>query len=291
MSEKKEKKIAFIVEPSSQLYCKEKENIFIVDSEIIYYDKNDNETKISASKFQDNYFEILRSSKKILTSMPPIGITMERVENLADKYDLIIGIPLSKYLSNTYNCWKSLENDFPKKNFWVVDIDDIEIGIKWSIDFIKTIINKVDGIDALQKKLDDRKEKITNFIVINNPRNLLASGRIAPFLYKIITLCRFKLLIMLSKEKEQLELKKTFLSTYSCINFFYSNFCMNNKNYNQKIKNICLLVSIESKESISLLKKKIINKFGLSKLEIIKISPLVASHTSIDAFGLYIEVE
>lgn len=287
----KEKKIAFIVEPSSQLYSKEKDNIFIADSEIIFYDNSNNETKISASKFQNEYFSILKNSKKILTSMPTIGNVMELAENLLEKYDLVIAVPLSKYLSNAYNSWKLLESDFSNKNFWVVDIDDIEIGIKWSIEFMKCIINEIDTLDELQKQLDDRKEKVTNCIVINDPKNLLAGGRIAPFVYKVIKIFKFKLFIMLSKEKKQLELKKTFLSIYGCIHFFYLNYFKKRQNNKQKLKNICLLVSIENEELINELKKKIIKKFGLPKLEIIRISPLVASHTSINAFGIYIEVE
>lgn len=291
MSLKKEKKIAFIAEPSSQLYSSEKDNIYIVDSEIIVYDNSDNETKISVSKFENEYFSILKNSKKILTSMPSIGNVMELAENLLEKYDLIIAVPLSKYLSNTYNSWKLLESDFPNKNFWVVDIDDIEIGIKWSIDFIKLIMNKIDTLDNLQKQLDARKEKISNCIIINNPKNLFTGGRITPFVYKVVKLFKFKLFIMLSQEKKQLELKKTFFSIYSCINFFYFNYFRNKKNYKQELKKICLLVSIESEELINKLKKAIINKFGLLKLEVVRISPLVASHTSVDAFGIYIEVE
>lgn len=283
------KKIAFLVEPSSQLYNLENENIFLVDSNLIVYYDNDKEESINTSSINNNYYKILKNSTKILTSIPAVGKIYETIEKLLTEYDLVIGLPISKYLSNAYSAWKSLEGDFNNK-FHVVDVNEIEIGIKWTIEYIKENINNFKNINELQILLNKRKANIINFIVLTNVEKLVASGRVSKFNSKLVDLLKFKIILNLSEKDKTLTLCKKVLSMESATNFFINQIKSNSKYEGPKsIKHIALLSSYEQSSVLDEIINNL-NKEFYVPISINKISPIVAAHTGINAFGIYVEI-
>lgn len=283
------KKIAFLVEPSSQLYNLENENIFLVDSNLIVYYDNDKEESINTSSINNNYYKILKNSTKILTSIPAVGKIYETIEKLLTEYDLVIGLPISKYLSNAYSAWKSLEGDFNNK-FHVVDVNEIEIGIKWTIEYIQENINNFKNINELQILLNKRKANIINFIVLTNVEKLVASGRVSKFNSKLVDLLKFKIILNLSEKDKTLTLCKKVLSMESATNFFINQIKSNSKYKGPKsIKHIALLSSYEQSSVLDEIINDLNKEFHVP-ISINKISPIVAAHTGINAFGIYVEI-
>lgn len=284
------KKIAFLVEPSSQLYNLEKDNIFLVDSELIVCYANNKEEKMMTSAITSNYFEILKNSKKIQTSIPPIGKVYELVEKLTKEYDLVIGLPLSKYLSSAYSVWKGLESDFNHK-FQVLDVDDIEIGIKWVIEYVKENQDKFENIDQLRQLLEKRKLRMLNYIVLTNIEKLLVSGRVSKFKSRVIELLNFKLILNLSTKEKKLTLCKKVRSIKSAINFFINKIKAHPNFKDQKsVKRIALLSSYHDSKVIDEIIKDLKQVFNVP-ISVSRISPIVSAHTGINAFGIYVEVE
>lgn len=283
------KKIAFLVEPSSQLYNLENENIFLVDSNLIVYYDNDKEESINTSSINNNYYKILKNSTKILTSIPAVGKIYEKIEKLLTEYDLVIGLPISKYLSNAYSAWKSLEGDFNNK-FHVVDVNEIEIGIKWTIEYIQENINNFKNINELQILLNKRKANIINFIALTNVEKLVASGRVSKFNSKLVDLLKFKIILNLSEKDKTLTLCKKVLSMESATNFFINQIKSNSKYKGPKsIKHIVLLSSYEQSSVLDEIINDLNKEFHVP-ISINKISPIVAAHTGINAFGIYVEI-
>lgn len=284
------KKIAFVVEPSSQLFNREKEDIFLIDSNVVVYysDKDKNEKEIKSLNLYDTYFQTLKQSSKILTSMPPIGEVYDKISELLKAYDIVIGVPLSKYLSNTFSAWKSLEQDFSNK-FYTVDVEDIEIGIDWTIQYIKQISKDFDNFETLQNLLNARRTKIINYVVLTDFNKLVASGRISKIKSKVVKFLKVKLILNLSAEEKKLVIRKKEFKTKSVVDFFIKSI-KKHQDYkdNKSIKNISLLSSIENENKVGKIIQLIENKINV-KINITKISPIVAAHTGIDAFGLYVE--
>lgn len=290
LSKIKMKKIAFLVEPSSQLYNLEKDDIFLVDSELIACYADGSEEKMPTAAIKNNYFELLKNSKKILTTIPPLGKVCELIEKLLTQYDLVIGVPLSKYLSSAYSVWKGIESDFNHK-FHVVDVDDIEIGIKWTIQYIKEHVHQFETSEQLQQLLNQRQAHMLNYIVLTNIEKLLVSGRVSKFKSRVIELLNFKLILNLSAKEKKLTLCKKVLSIKSAINFFI-NKIKTNPTYKkqQSIKRIALLSSYQDATVIDEIIKDLKQVFD-GPIAINRISPIVAAHTGINAFGIYVEVE
>lgn len=283
------KRIAFLVEPSSQLYNLESEDIFLVDSDLIIHYHDGQEENIKTSTVENDYYKILNNSRKILTSIPPIGKVYESIEKLLQEYDLVIGVTISKYLSNAFNVWKVIEGDFEDK-FYVIDVDEIEIGIKWTIQHIKDNLKNFRNFDQLQQLLNTRKTKVINFIGLTNVDKLVASGRVSKFKSKLVDLLKFKLILNLSSNDKTLTLRKKVVSFESAAEFFISEIKKHVKYKNNKsIKQISLLSSYEEPSVIDEIIKNLNNEFGLP-IPVNRISPIVAAHTGINAFGIYVEV-
>ena len=184
------KKIAVVVDSNSGITNEEakKMGIYVIPMPFIIQDKvlyEDIDLK------QDEFYKLQREDIKITTSQPNINAIVELWEELLQKYDQIIHIPMSSALSQSCETAKSFAEDYPGKVF-VVDNKRISITQKDSVeDALKLIEQGKDGAE-IKEYLEKDALNSSIYLVVDTLKYLTRGGRVTPAAAAIGTILNIK---------------------------------------------------------------------------------------------------
>lgn len=196
------KKIGFIVDSSSGIKNGEYPDVYVLPLAVTLKDKND-KSKITILKDGINCDEVkiaqlIKDDQDICTSQASIGEIVEIIEDIYDKYDRIYAIPIAVKLSQSFNTWKLVAEDYPK----VLPIcqNDVAIGARWSIeDILEMKKNDQLNDDSIQQYFDKVKDKRCALLTVYDVKQLKKGGRVSNFKSMIINMLGLKLCITLDK--------------------------------------------------------------------------------------------
>ncbi|WP_052663048.1 DegV family protein [Mycoplasmoides pirum] len=285
-------KIAYLIDSSASINEDPSKNIYMVPLEII---ENLDKTEITYKAGID--IDIKTLSEKISkgatfkTGQSPIGVVEEKIKELLEKYDHIIGIPIDRQLSGTYNSWQMLENQFGSNKFHVIDGLIVEQGIKFLIDEIEDYLkNNEYDIKKIDELIEKEKAKIIGVIVVNDVSQLVAGGRLKGWKAFLIKTLKIKILIKLFAKDGLLEYFDKCRDDQEAKQIALDYIDSQNNWKTKGIKRIGISTSIvDSKENEKIVEeyKKLLPKNIEIKWQ--HISSIIAVHTGMNGYAILIQ--
>ena len=283
------KKIAFLLDTGSSFNLFNHENCFICpinicveqnNKEIVYQEDID----ISRNEIYD----LINKDIKIKTSQPTLGKIMELMNNIVKKYDLIIAIPFSKYLSNTFNTFVSCAKQINKNKIIVLDSHPMSITGNWLVNEIIKLNNS--NVEINQKILDKLAKKChenqCGVVIVNDLKQLIAGGRLTGIKGLLAKALKLKLSIMY---KGDLKLCAKDLTIEGSINKSLDE--INKKiNFNKKgINKLVIFPDLNSSEENDKYINYLKNKLKIKNPDIALLPTSVVVHTGTNTFSFLIE--
>lgn len=193
------KKIGFLLDTASSYNLEKKENCCILPINIFIeengkeniYNENENITR-------EEVYDFINKDNKIKTSQPILGVILEKMNEMISNYDLVIAIPFSKHLSNTFNTIKSCANQIDKNKILVLDSHPMSITGNWLVEEIEEL-NKQD-VEINQKVLEKLAKKYRDsqcgVVIVNDLKRLIVGGRLSGIKGLLAKTLKLKLSIM-----------------------------------------------------------------------------------------------
>ena len=122
------KKIGFLLDTASSYNLKNKENCCVLPINI-FIEENGKENIYNEEEniTREEVYNFINNGNKIKTSQPILGVILEKMNEMIAKYDLVIAIPFSKHLSNTFSTIKTCANQIDKNKIVVLDSHPMSI--------------------------------------------------------------------------------------------------------------------------------------------------------------------
>ena len=283
------KKIAFLLDTGSSFKLFDHENCYICpinicieqnNKEIVYQEDIDiNRNEI---------YSLIDNNVNIKTSQPTLGKIMELMNDIVKKYDLIIAIPFSKHLSNTYNTIVSCAKQINKNKIIVLDSHPMSITGNWLMNDIINLNNS--GVDINQKSLDKLAKKYREnqcgVVIVNDLKQLIAGGRLTGIKGLLAKALKLKLSIMYMGD---LKLCAKDLSLEGAINKSIDE--INKKIHFSKngIKRVVIFPDLKDDNDNQKYSNYLINKLKYKNVEYALLPTSVAVHTGTNTFSFIIE--
>lgn len=191
-------RIGIIVDSASSIKGGEYNDVYVIPLIII---ENNNGKEVSYCDEVDLSFaamlDKIDGGANLKTSQIPMGVMIEQIEKINDKYDDIFVIPLTKHISGNYNSWKLLEQDY--KKIHVLDAEDVGPGIKWTVEDILKFAQEGKSVDQIIKYVEDVKQKRSSILFVDDISCLVRGGRLSGFKGMIVKILGLKILIKFRK--------------------------------------------------------------------------------------------
>ncbi|WP_052663956.1 DegV family protein [Mycoplasmoides alvi] len=283
-----------ITDTSSTIKPNEFQNIKVISLLITIDDKDTylDGREISSKEIHE-YF-VQNKSGSVKTSLPRASDVINVLNEVVDKYDQVIMLPISSGLSGTYNQWKTIVNtEFEnKKNIYVFDTKDIAISLKWLILDVQKLCNEDKSIVEIENYITQWHKRISCTVVLNDLTQARNGGRIGKIASYLGTILKIKPILHFHDGKNTIIGKKP--TNRLAIEFSLETF---DKIFNfakNKIAKIGFCSSFVSKEKIqkTLIElKDCLKKYKILNIEQSDITPLISAHTGNDAFSINILIE
>ncbi len=287
------KKIAFILDTGSsyKLINNNYSDCYLIPINICINQNNKDTTyKEDVDISREEIYKLIDNGANIKTSQPSIGSIITLMKNISSKYDLIICIPFSKQLSNTYNTFLSCAKQVDKNKFIVLDSHPMSITGNWLVDEIINL-NK-SGVDINQKMLDKLakiyRENQCGTVIVNDLRQLIAGGRLTGIKGLLAKALKLKLSIMY---RGDLNLCAKDLTIEGAI-------CKSLDEINKKIKytkngikKLVVFPDLKSKDENEKCIKLLKNKLKIDSVEFALLPTSVVVHTGTNTFSYIIETK
>ncbi|MCR4693857.1 MAG: DegV family protein [Pseudobutyrivibrio sp.] len=164
---------------------------FYIDGQLYYED---------IDLTQEDFYEKLTQGGEITTSMPITGNLMDTWDELLEKYDQIVYIPMSSGLSSSCATAKMLAEDYEGKVF-VVDNQRISVTQKLSALEAKKMVDAGKSAEEIVKLLEETKADSTIYITVDTLEYLKKGGRLTPAVAAIGSLLKIKPVLSIYGEK------------------------------------------------------------------------------------------
>lgn len=150
---------------------------------------------------QKQFYEKLIGNANVSTSQPSIGYVSNLWDELLNKYDQLVYIPMSSSLSNTYATTSRLaENEYQGKVF-VVNNQRISVTLRQSIlDALYLAEKGYDGA-KIKEVLEKVKMESDIYIMVNTLKYLQKGGRITPAAAAVGGMLKIKPVLQIKGEK------------------------------------------------------------------------------------------
>lgn len=285
-------KIAYLIDSSASYHEDPENDIYMMPLSIININVQPERIYQAGINMDlDTLANELAKGHKFKTGLVAIDKVMKKVEELLKTYDRVIGIPIDSQMSGTYNTWKIIENELGVDKFYVVDCKDVEYSIVWTLQDIKDHVAK-HGFDEakINALVKENNQKKGGTIVVNDVSQLIAGGRLKGFKATIVKALKLKILIKLLPADGHLEYfdkKRNATGAHERM----VNYLDEKINWRKNGIKRALIVSTIRNEKQN---QKILNEFKKilpENLEIIcrPMSSIIAVHTGLDAYGIYLE--
>lgn len=195
----KMEKIAIITDSNSGISQKEAEEMgiyvlpmpFMIDDEEYFEGIN-----LDAAQF----FEMLKSDRKISTSQPSIASVTDLWDGLLKEYDSIVHIPMSSGLSSSCQTALIIAEDYDGK-VQVVNNQRISVTQKQSVRDALYLVSQGKTAQEIKEILERDKFESTIYIMVDTLTYLKRGGRITPAAAALGTLLKLKPVLQIQGEK------------------------------------------------------------------------------------------
>lgn len=172
------KKIAIVTDTNSSISNEEakKLGIYLVSMPFIINDKTYFDGK---DLTHEEFYKLQDEGADITTSQPSPGDVMDLWDELLEKYDTILHIPMASSLSGSCNSAKMLADDYGKKVV-VVDNERVSITLRQAVlDAIKYVNEGFDAKD-IKDMLERDAFEATVYLSVDTLKFLKKGGRLNP---------------------------------------------------------------------------------------------------------------
>ncbi len=223
--------------------------------------------------------EAQKACKKITTSMPNIGETIELIEKLLVDHQKIFLFSIPKYLSGFFNSISMMVSQHPLKDrIRIVNISALAYPLEAVLLHISNNFNDVDSVD----KYIDLLEKEFDFSCIlcpNNLKYLAMGGRVPNSIASLANLLKIVALIEFNtKESKLVDKVRLHKKAYQkAMNIIFE------KSNNIDVEYFILKNNIDDEILLD-----IVNSFSLltgKKITVREIPPLILAHTGYQSLG------
>lgn len=146
------------------------------------------------------FFELLRSDRKISTSQPSIASVTDLWDSLLIEYDRIVHIPMSSGLSSSYQTARMIAEDYDER-VQVVNNQRISVTQKQSVRDALYLVSQGKSAKEIKEILERDKFESTIYIMVDTLIYLKRGGRITPAAAALGTLLKLKPVLQIQGEK------------------------------------------------------------------------------------------
>lgn len=279
------KKIGIVTDSSSGLTIKDFEEMNEIGFCPLLISFNDEQTfEDDPRKFEEaDFVDRITTKKQIAkTSQTPLGKTMEVWEEMLEKFEKIIFIPLSKGLSGQYNTASMLAKEPKfKNNVYVFDSNGVSIinyvMVKKAYTMTQDENNTVNTILSTLKKIRDN---YIAFILPNDMSYLARGGRITKAAATLATILKIKPILKFDGMIDEFDKTRTWKkAVHKALNEIIK--------FHKLNKNNTTLYVIDGFVNSSLLEetKSYLKDYNFTNVEYSKLSNVIAAHTGLDTFA------
>ncbi len=201
-------KIAYLIDSSANMPETPEQDVYMVP---LFITKTENKKETVYRAGIDIDLEGLSKQfaphVKFQTGQTQISEVEQKVGELLKEYDHVVGIPIDRILSGTFNSWQMIENEIGSDRFHVVDALAVENGIGFTIENLKEHFARTDRFDV--KEIDavvaKDREKLIGAIVVNDVSQLIAGGRLRGWKAFFVKTLKIKILIKMHSKDGVLE--------------------------------------------------------------------------------------
>ena len=138
--------------------------------------------------------------KRISTSMPAMGDTIDMFDKLLETYDSIVYIPMSSGLSGSTAAAQLIANDYDGR---VQVVDNHRISVTQRQSVLDAIALRERGLSAAEIKdfLEEVKKESTIYIMVDTMYYLKRGGRVTPAAAELGTILKIKPVLSIDGEK------------------------------------------------------------------------------------------
>ncbi len=164
---------------------------FYIDGETFFEDVN---------LTQEQFYQKLTEGGEITTSMPAVGDVTELWDQLLEKYDEIVHIPMSSGLSSSCETALMLSQDYDGR-VQVVNNQRISVTQRRSVMDAGRLAEQGMSAAEIKEILEHEKFESSIYIMVDTLKYLKKGGRITPAAAALGTLLRLKPVLQIQGEK------------------------------------------------------------------------------------------
>lgn len=138
-------------------------------------DEYKDRTEITSNQF---FSKIKNTEKMPATSQPSAGEFANKYKKLNKKYDHIISIHLSSYLSGTIQSAQLALKENPDYNVTIIDSRSASMGLGFLVILAAKLVKNNYGKNEIIKKLNKARQEIEIYLTVDNLSFLQKGGRI-----------------------------------------------------------------------------------------------------------------
>lgn len=141
----------------------------------------------------DTFFDKLKNAKDIQTSQPTLAEVEDTFDNLFQKYEHIIYVPMSSGLSGTYSTGVAIsENEKYKNKITVIDAKAISVTQRFVVFDILDMLNKNLSPIDIKNKIESNNKNASIYIMVDTLEYLKKGGRVSPLVATVGSLLHIK---------------------------------------------------------------------------------------------------
>lgn len=286
------KEYAFLLDTGSswQLENKESEDIYVLPV-IINEEKDNNFYSFSDGidiTREELYKKLDEKNNKISTAQPNKQLVISKIDELLEKYEKLIILPISMDLSGF---WQSLKNLEKLYNGKLIILNSKTMGIdgNWIIEDLRDKLNKKTislNSDELNKWLETRYKRVCGTLIVNDLDQLTKGGRVKKTKALLAKAFRIKISI---KFQGDLNYFSNDLSFEGAISKSLKEIDKNNHFMTKGIKRISIMNDLKRHDVGEKLKRMILLKTKKQFSEDSLLPGSIICHTGCDTFSILIE--
>lgn len=185
---------AYLTPEQYEEYGIHKIPLSVIMSDQVYKEEED----ITAAEF----FEKCRKAKKLPTSsQPTVGDFYTLYERLGKEFDAIISIHLSSEISGTFQNASSVSNTMENVNVYPYDTGLTAAAQGFFVIEAAKMAKQGATVEEIFQVLDQMREKLEGYFVVDNLTNLIKGGRISQAAGTIGTALKIKPVLYFNERK------------------------------------------------------------------------------------------
>lgn len=231
---------------------------------------------------KDQLVERLKRGENFKTSMTPIGQLMVVVEQMFEKYEHIIFLPISKGLSSQWQSSQIIKKEYP--NFHIVDSVSAAYTNEIILNDMVDKLNKGKMISEIISSANEITNKTFNIFSVEETSGMKSGGRITKTILHVIDILKLKPIIRFNVKNEYAGVTKNYRSGITKMIKTAKKWLSSIKS---TVNNVCIYTSGYEESKFKFIKTALTNSFNISDDKISErwIPSVVLVHTKLGSYG------